>query len=143
MTDFAVQKVSEIMKKGQTPEHYLKIGLKGGGCSGFMYLYVFSYVFCEYFVYIWYIFCEQAREQIRRAKLTNVKEKIAPSARFFNIKLCLALLLNPSPGKTPMNPLMLFFGQARARLLLFCCFTFLRVSCFLVNWPVIFHFYSC
>ena len=41
MTDFAVQKVSEIMKKRQTPNQYLKIGLKGGGCSGFMYSYDF------------------------------------------------------------------------------------------------------
>ena len=41
MTDFAVQKVSEITKKRQTPDHYLKIGLKGGGCSGFMYSYDF------------------------------------------------------------------------------------------------------
>ena len=41
MTDFAVQKVSEIMKKGQTPDHYLRIGLRGGGCSGYMYSYEF------------------------------------------------------------------------------------------------------
>ncbi len=25
----------------QTPDHYLQIGLKGGGCSGFMYNYEF------------------------------------------------------------------------------------------------------
>ena len=37
MTDFAIQKVSDIMMKRQSPNHYLKISLKSGGCSGFMY----------------------------------------------------------------------------------------------------------
>ena len=37
MTDFAIQKVCQIMKKRQTPDHYLRISLKSGGCSGFMY----------------------------------------------------------------------------------------------------------
>jgi iron-sulfur cluster assembly protein len=41
MTDFAVQRVSEIMKKKQSSDHYLRIGLRGGGCSGFMYSYEF------------------------------------------------------------------------------------------------------
>ena len=41
MTDFAIQKVSQIMKKRQTPDHYLRISLKSGGCSGFMYSYDF------------------------------------------------------------------------------------------------------
>jgi iron-sulfur cluster assembly protein len=41
MTDFAVQKVSEIMKRRQAPDQYLRIGLKSGGCSGFMYSYDF------------------------------------------------------------------------------------------------------
>ena len=41
MTDFAVQKVSEIMKKTKTSDHYLRISLKSGGCSGFMYSYDF------------------------------------------------------------------------------------------------------
>ena len=41
MTDFAVEKVSEIMKKRQSPDQYLRIGLKSGGCSGFMYSYDF------------------------------------------------------------------------------------------------------
>ena len=41
MTDFAIQKVSGIMMKRQTPDYYLRIGLKGGGCSGYMYSYDF------------------------------------------------------------------------------------------------------
>ena len=41
MTDFAIQKVSDIMMKRQSPNHYLKISLKSGGCSGFMYSYDF------------------------------------------------------------------------------------------------------
>jgi iron-sulfur cluster assembly protein len=41
MTDFAQQKVGEIMMKRQTPNHYLRISLQGGGCSGFMYSYEF------------------------------------------------------------------------------------------------------
>ena len=41
MTDFAVQKIFEIMKKRQAPAQYLRIGLKSGGCSGFMYSYDF------------------------------------------------------------------------------------------------------
>ena len=41
MTDYAIQKVSEIMTKRQTPDSYLRISLKGGGCSGFMYSYEF------------------------------------------------------------------------------------------------------
>jgi len=41
MTDFAIQKVCGIMMKRQTTDHYLRIGLKGGGCSGYMYSYDF------------------------------------------------------------------------------------------------------
>jgi len=41
ITDFAIQKVFEIMKKRQAPDQYLRIGLKSGGCSGFMYSYDF------------------------------------------------------------------------------------------------------
>lgn len=41
MTDFAIKKVTGIMKKRQTPDHYLRIGLKGGGCSGYSYTYEF------------------------------------------------------------------------------------------------------
>ena len=41
MTDFDIQKVSQIMKKTKTSDHYLRISLKSGGCSGFMYSYDF------------------------------------------------------------------------------------------------------
>ena len=41
MTDVAQQKVYDILKKRQTPGHYLRISLQGGGCSGFMYSYEF------------------------------------------------------------------------------------------------------
>ena len=41
MTDFAIQKVSGIMMKRQMPGYYLRVGLKGGGCSGYMYSYDF------------------------------------------------------------------------------------------------------
>ena len=41
ITDFAIQKGSGIMRKRQTPGYYLRIGLKGGGCSGYMYSYDF------------------------------------------------------------------------------------------------------
>ena len=41
MTDFAIEKVFGIMLKRQTPDYYLRIGLKGGGCSGYMYSYDF------------------------------------------------------------------------------------------------------
>ena len=40
MTDFAIQRVSSIMMR-QTPDQYLRISLKSGGCSGFMYSYDF------------------------------------------------------------------------------------------------------
>ena len=41
MTEHAVQKISQILIKRQTPNHYLRISLKGGGCSGYMYPYEF------------------------------------------------------------------------------------------------------
>ena len=41
MTDFAEQKILGIMKKRQSANHYLRISLKGGGCSGYMYSYEF------------------------------------------------------------------------------------------------------
>jgi iron-sulfur cluster assembly protein len=41
MTEFAEQKILGIMKKRQSPNDYLRISLKGGGCSGYMYSYEF------------------------------------------------------------------------------------------------------
>ncbi len=41
VTDFAKDKIQSILKRRQTPDYYLRIGLKGGGCSGFMYDYEF------------------------------------------------------------------------------------------------------
>ena len=41
ITDAATQKISEILKKRQTPNDYLRISLKGGGCSGYTHSYEF------------------------------------------------------------------------------------------------------
>jgi iron-sulfur cluster assembly protein len=41
MTDSAKHKIRSLLHKRQTPDHYLRIGLQGGGCSGFMYNYEF------------------------------------------------------------------------------------------------------
>jgi len=41
VTDKAKTKIYSLLKKRQTLEHYLKISLQGGGCSGFMYHYDF------------------------------------------------------------------------------------------------------
>tara|TARA_R100000008_G_scaffold82350_1_gene66554 strand:- start:1140 stop:1466 length:327 start_codon:yes stop_codon:yes gene_type:complete len=41
ITDSATQKISEILKKRQTPDDYLRISLKGGGCSGYTHSYEF------------------------------------------------------------------------------------------------------
>ena len=41
ITDAATQKISEILKKRQTPEDFLRISLKGGGCSGYIHSYEF------------------------------------------------------------------------------------------------------
>ena len=40
-TDKAIDKIKSLLTQRQTPDHYLRIGLKGGGCSGFMYKYEF------------------------------------------------------------------------------------------------------
>tara|TARA_Y100001963_G_C6600132_1_gene362097 strand:- start:325 stop:651 length:327 start_codon:yes stop_codon:yes gene_type:complete len=41
ITDNAKSKIKSLLSKRQTPDDYLKIGLQGGGCSGFMYNYEF------------------------------------------------------------------------------------------------------
>ena len=41
ITEKAKEKISSLLTQRQTPDHYLKIGLQGGGCSGFKYNYDF------------------------------------------------------------------------------------------------------
>ena len=42
MTDKAHDKIKSLLTQRQTPDYYLRIGLQGGGCSGFMYKYAFA-----------------------------------------------------------------------------------------------------
>ena len=41
LTDSAKNKIKSLLSQRQTPGYYLRIGLQGGGCSGFMYSYEF------------------------------------------------------------------------------------------------------
>tara|TARA_R110001583_G_scaffold103833_1_gene251086 strand:- start:6 stop:332 length:327 start_codon:yes stop_codon:yes gene_type:complete len=41
MTQPAQDKIRLLLAKRQTPDDYLRIGLQGGGCSGYMYKYDF------------------------------------------------------------------------------------------------------
>ena len=41
ITESAKERISQILLKRQTPENFLRISLKGGGCSGFTYHYEF------------------------------------------------------------------------------------------------------
>ena len=41
MTNTAKDKIRALLLQRQTPDHYLRIGLQGGACSGFMYKYDF------------------------------------------------------------------------------------------------------
>ena len=42
MTKAAKDKIRSLLSQRQTPDHYLRIGLQGGGGSGFMYKYNFA-----------------------------------------------------------------------------------------------------
>ena len=41
MTESANAKIKSLLHQRQTPDYHLRIGLRGGGCSGFMYKYEF------------------------------------------------------------------------------------------------------
>jgi len=41
ITEAAKQKISGILSKRQTPDDFLRISLKGGGCSGYTHSYEF------------------------------------------------------------------------------------------------------
>lgn len=41
ITDFAAEKICSLMKKTQCEEHLLRVGLSGGGCSGYTYSFEF------------------------------------------------------------------------------------------------------
>jgi iron-sulfur cluster assembly protein len=49
MTDFAVEKISVMLNRHQEKSDTtcLRIGLRGGGCSGFSYLFEFTDVYDE------------------------------------------------------------------------------------------------
>ena len=42
ITQAAQEKIRSLLIKRQTPDSYLRIGLQGGGCSGYMYKYEFE-----------------------------------------------------------------------------------------------------
>jgi len=42
MTDLAIDRIQDLMKKTQCEDSYLRIGLKSGGCSGLSYHFDFT-----------------------------------------------------------------------------------------------------
>jgi iron-sulfur cluster assembly accessory protein len=42
VTDSAAEKIKELLVKQGTPEHGLRVGVMGGGCSGFQYRLAFE-----------------------------------------------------------------------------------------------------
>ena len=44
ITDFAIERIAHMMEKNSlgVDKHYLRIGLRSGGCSGFSYLFEFT-----------------------------------------------------------------------------------------------------
>ena len=44
MTDFAIEKISEMMQRNNhdVQNTYLRVGLRAGGCSGYSYLFEFN-----------------------------------------------------------------------------------------------------
>jgi iron-sulfur cluster assembly protein len=47
LTDKAVEKVREILNKDNKQDHALRIGVKGGGCSGFSYTLDIDKIYAE------------------------------------------------------------------------------------------------
>ncbi len=37
MTEAAAKRVASVKQKRQTPDHWLRVGIRGGGCSGLSY----------------------------------------------------------------------------------------------------------
>lgn len=42
LTDRAVHRINELKIKRQTPDHFFRIGVRGGGCSGLSYFVDFA-----------------------------------------------------------------------------------------------------
>ena len=42
LTERAVSRINELKLKRQTPDHYFRIGVRGGGCSGLSYFVDFA-----------------------------------------------------------------------------------------------------
>ena len=38
LTNAAAERINELKRKRQTPEHFLRLGVRGGGCSGLSYV---------------------------------------------------------------------------------------------------------